>query len=601
MLHRQVRVALTLLAFAAATQPAWAHGGRYRGPSGDVDHTRWQIGDPPPRDGVERWSTGPFLRFSISFESWIFWWHYNKDEFCAEVSGTAAPNAALDAATEATIVSVLKRYARKSSEAPDLRAAAVLALAKLGRREEAPLFLELARNDSKWWRHGKVVERSAVLALGVLQDRSPHILEFLRERALDKASDSKSRCYAMISLGMLGEREGPVHRNRETLEVLKKVVLSRENYEEVPSAALFAMGLLGDAAAAPDLVRWMEEGKAGEIAFGSVTHSVTAAALGAIGVAGWSGPNSTEVVDALQRQLKGGNRVLGYSAVIALGRIAIASGATTRAECVATLAETAAGGTKSQDPQTAHFALIALGRIAGVHESSRDAAVAALRRAFESPVVETSSFAALGLALAFRHGEPPGKITVAEALRKRLVAGDLERCGAPVVALGLLRDAASVPALTLIARENTDDRLRGMAAVALGFIGDDASRATIRGILEERRYLIKAEAALAAGRLRDREAVDLLMQRLRNVKSSRVVLGEIAVALGRIGDPRVVPELLEVIGAEEDEYQDLTRAMALVALSEIARGGRPTVLDSLSKDVNYRANFNAMDELLFIL
>ena len=98
-------------------------------------------------------------------------------------------------------------------------------------------------------------------------------------------------------------------------------------------------------------------------------------------------------------------------------------------------------------------------------------------------------------------------------------------------------------------------------------------------------------------------AVETLVNVVNDRKSSQFVLGSVALALGQIGDASAVGPLVRILEPTKVDgvYPDLTRALVAVALGQLADRNDIRVLNRLSKDVNYRAMINAMEEVLSIL
>ncbi|MCK6481194.1 MAG: HEAT repeat domain-containing protein, partial [Planctomycetes bacterium] len=77
------------------------------------------------------------------------------------------------------------------------------------------------------------------------------------------------------------------------------------------------------------------------------------------------------------------------------------------------------------------------------------------------------------------------------------------------------------------------------------------------------------------------------------------ILGSVATALGQIGDERALEPLISIL--RDEQYPELTRALAAVALGQIGDKNDVSVLSRVSRDVNYRAYYDAIGELLTIL
>jgi HEAT repeat protein len=572
-----------------------------------------------------------------SYESWLFWWNYNKDEIVnikarlrkGRAASTGGPGMLFGntgrnegqiqnltaKAIEEQVVPLLQKYARDSKVNFDIQSAALISLSKIGRKEEIPFLMDVVRNAGTEKYH-KVVEESAALALGIMQERSPEVRKFLGEVALDGAAKTRTRCFAMFALGLLGDAEGAYGKNAETLEVLKTLVASKESSKDIPNSALVAIGLLGDRTAIPDLVLWLNEEKAGSQPLNDISLSYAAAALGKIGQPGISGPESREVIDALSNQLNKKLRMTRYSTVIALGQIAPQGDEKIQKECVNILSEIVkSDGKGGNDGQAVNFAAISLGRIAGVKPAEdgtggcpveiREKAIDTLNKSFESRNTTTVSFSALALALAAMDLEQVDKAAIQEKISRLLAKGegDFERRGALVISLGLLKTRSAVPMLVeLLKPGEGDSKLRGAAAVALGLIGEQSAQDLVREVLLEKKERdLRVDAAVAAGLLQDGKAVDTLVDILKDPKSSQFILGSVAMALGQIGDQRAVPTMKAILEDTKSEYQDLTRALAAVALGQMGDKDDVPVMARISRDVNYRAYYDAIGELLTII
>jgi HEAT repeat protein len=672
-----------LLAIPVGGRTAYAHGGQYRGPAGEVPPDSRQPEDPPPPetgggtptppdggggtptpppdggggtptpppDGTPD-PTGPtggtvpqpgtpggggtktgskVARKGPSYESWLFWWNYNKDEIInlknklrsglgssgtglglggfAEGSGHSAEvQNVTQKAIEQRVVPILMECARDSKLNFDIQASGVIGLAKVGRKDAIPLLMEIAQNRSG--EYHKVVEETAALALGIMQERSPQVRQVLQEIATDTTAKYRTRCFAMFALGLLGEKDAVTGSYAEVFRTLKSIVSNpSESSRDVTCSALVAIGLLGDRAAVPELLQWLNEEKAGSNKLPDLQLSYVVAALGKIGQPGLAGPDSREVVDALKDQLNKKARMTRFSSVIALGQVAPQADEKTQKDCVSMLSVIIKNeGKATSDPQTVSFALASLGRIAGAKgcpEAVRTKAMETIGEPFADGRPLTKSFAALALGIAGMELPESQKAQLGDRIRAVLAktSGDVDSRGAFCISLGLLKDIKSVPVLLDILNNKGEDKpLRGTAAVALGLIGDRSALDPIRQVLKEKSdQKLRVDAAVAAGLLKDTDAVPSLVEILQDPKSSQFILGSCAQALGQIGDERAVDPLASILKDEKKQYPDLTRALSAVSLAQIGDKDDVPVLARLSRDVNYRAYYEAIGEVLTIL
>ena len=80
---------------------------------------------------------------------------------------------------------------------PDIRGGALIALARCpGAIEHVEVFLESARPDRG---EDRLVQESALLALGILQHRDARVREFLLEFVESGTLPARSRCFATKS------------------------------------------------------------------------------------------------------------------------------------------------------------------------------------------------------------------------------------------------------------------------------------------------------------------------------------------------------------------------------------------------------------------
>lgn len=695
-----VAATLTLTLTPGLIDQALAHGGAYRGPIGEVPPDSRDPSDPPPPppgggpstppgdggdgpstppddvgggpttppdgDGPDSGpapgpgpdTTGPTPGSSPGtkgglgkrpgkqgpgFESWTFWWNYNKDEILQlqtalgraerttgsdRVFGTGATGGAravitaTDASIETRIVPALMELLSQDELNFDIQSAAALALAKIGHQPSVPILKDMALDAGTGKRrYHRIVVESAALAFGLLQQDTVEVREFLLQLAADADRDSSFvRPFAVVSLGLLGQGEHADTFDRDGVvsEALLELVRTKQSKADVKPAALLALGLLESEAVVPELLEMLETGRAGKRRSGELTDTELAHLVGALGRIGVPHVDvehgDGRVVETLRRLIddrKGDAPTnVRRSAAIALGQIAPQCEDDRQRRIIKSLKRTALD---AGDSSLANFAMIAMGRIGGAEGASedvRDEAVGTLRYLLEkaSPATIKRPFAALGLGLVARGIRADGGVAPEEEITRhvresfREARNPTER-GGYAVALGLLRDTIAVPELIAVLDDDgATKKLRGYAAVALGMIGAPEGRDAVqRTLTDGADRELRVQTAVAAGLLGDGGVVGDLVEIMEQGEESQYVLGSVALALGKIGDERAITPLLDIATDAEQTYPDLTRALATVALGQIGDRRPVPVLSRVAKDVNYRAHVPALAELLTIL
>jgi HEAT repeat protein len=560
----------------------------------------------------------------MSFENWTFWWAYNKDEILnlkAAVkkmeqttstktsphffgTGSEKNRSETQAPTEAMIqndiVPALLKVIEDTEMHADIRGGAIIALSRCGGgKAHVQTFFKYAKVGSG---EDRLVQESAIVALGILQIRDEEIRDFLLKIVDDTEENFRPRCFAALSLGLLNCSDPVVY------ESLERCLTGRESTPDMPVVALYTMGLIGNAEKVPDLEKWLKESRYGKNTLSDLDRAYIVSALGKIG-----DPQCLKTVEATLRK-KGS--LARRSAMIAMGQLIPMVEAKQQ---VAYVEKLAALLKNESDTTAMNFGIMSLGRIGGRDDASDDVRKLCMKvladqyknggKATERP------FAALALGLVGFEGSKTGskpkelRYAISEMLKADLqkLRGDKVALGANAIALGMLGDTGkeTVSLLTKILQDRgLDKKLRGAAATALGLISDGSAREAILSALGEREDReLRKDTAIAAGLLRDSKAVDMLVKVLSDPKASQFVLGSVALAIGQIGDSTAIGPLIKILEPERTNgsYPDLTRALVAVALGQIADRRDIRVLSRLSKDVNYRASVNAMDEVLTIL
>ena len=667
-------VALSLVwTYQASVEVASAHGGSYRGPSGEVPPGQRDPKDPqPPPDNPGAPTPDPggtptpggggtpsgggdapppetpppppanpggptggppdggtvtgggAAAQQMSFENWLFWWAYNKDDIlnlkaavknlekkASTRSGShfygkgfddnrGETQAPTEAAIQDKIVPALIQVVKNKEIHPDIRGGALIALARCGgNMAHVQDFFDIADPKSG---EDKVVRESAILALGILQVKDAQIRDYLIKFIDNRDDQYRVRCFAMLSLGLLQDN------SKEVYECLERRLDGSEAYLDIPTCALISIGLIGDNAKVPDLLKWLDAGRIGRFKLSDLERAHLVGALGKIG-----DPQALKpIADTLRKRGSFTRR----SAMISMGQIVPQLDAKDQEVHVKKFGQFL----KSEKDNTArNFGVMALGRIGGQADATkavRGLCVRILTEQFHNGNKNTERpYAALAMGLlAFESGathvKPKEmKYKLAETIRKdlKLLKGDKTALGAQAIALGMIGDKSkdTVDLLIKILKDRGLERkLRGSAAVALGMIGDPSAKEAILKALREREDRdLRVDTAVAAGLIGDSSAVVELVKVLKDPKASQFVLGSIALALGQIGDQRAIEPLIDILEPKQTDgnYPDLTRALVAVALGQIADRRDIRVLARISKDINYRASVPALDEILTVL
>jgi HEAT repeat protein len=667
-------VALTLLwGFQQGVNVASAHGGSYRGPAGEVppgqrDPTDPQpppenpgpitpggegppntppdnpgSGDdgggsdtpkpkppavgpvgPPPGGGVATPKGKVARPKPMSFENWLFWWNYNKDEILnlkakvkameKKVSTSSSEHffgdsgdrnrseskAPTEAMIQQEIVPALVNVVGDKNIHADIRGGALIALARCGKSmAHVKTFFAVAKHDSG---EDKVVQESAILALGILQLKNPEIRDFLINLVDNMDVPFRARCFASISLGLLQDNSD------EVFAALERRLDGREVTPDVPICALLTIGMIGDNKQVPKLMKWLSEGRIGKNRLNDLEKAYLVGALGKIGDA--------QALKAVEGTLRKKGLYTRRTAMIAFGQIVPQAEPGVQMEYLKKLVSYL----KNEGDTTAkNFGIISIGRIAGqddAPEKVRDASISVLIDQFKNGGRTTERpYAALALGLVCFEGNKkvskPAemKYKLAGIVRGELqkLKGDKTALAALAISLGMMGDSdkKTVALLSkILGDRGLDKKLRGSAAVALGMIGDNSAKTVIIKALQERADRdLRVDTAVAAGLLGDSSAVKELVEVVSDPKASQFVLGSVALALGQIGDYQAIKPLVKILEPEKTNgsYPDLTRALVAVALGQIANREDLRVLFRISKDINYRASVSALDEVLTIL
>jgi HEAT repeat protein len=364
------------------------------------------------------------------------------------------------------------------------------------------------------------------------------------------------------------------------------------------------MALSGDPAYIEPLKSMVKDGRAYKTV--KLVDLVRCYAASAIGKIAETNPNvvDKELVDVLHKAMIGRGNHTVRSAVIAFGQIG--SNPELDAGLLKKMIHSLEHMVKKGENQASNFALISLGKIGATCDDARlrNRIFDTLRTAMKKGSYTAKPFAALALGLMGRSstvGDSADTIKDEVRFEFKEFRGDPKNRGGYAIALGMLRDKKSVPMLIEVLEDKSAvKRLRGACAVALGMIRDRSAVAAIKKALEtDKDPELRVDTAVAVGLIGDKGSLEMLTKILEDPRSSLYVQGSVTLAVGRIGDISAIDPLVRMM--ESDDVQDLNRALAAVALGLLGDRQKIPVLSRIAKDVNYRAQINAMEEVLSIL
>jgi len=490
----------------------------------------------------------------------------------------------------------------------DLVTGALVALAKIGESPGAgpgarPIaetivpFLAAANQE---------VAETAAVALGILGD--PAAVDLLSQLLRDTPEGRKhvgrgevhwrTRAFAAYGLGLIGHRARKEDVRRVILEIL------RQGFEEgsssmatpdVAVACLMGFGLVPLELDTPcpaqgsrpptatqcrhGQVRWLLEVSERPGVHSLVRAHVPTILARLVRGPGVQGELRDEVAQHLLNVAAGGPRIRRerqVSAMIALGQMGTGCINPVDQRIAKALIKACA---EARQPQVRTLALVSLGQIAGRRgQGAVDVeSVAKIRSFLLDRLVNGRStdraWVALALGLQVRsmraNGEPTPLAAVKLLRRTMKDAKSPREVGAYAVALGIMQDVEAAELLVSKLEVIADDRALGYVCLGLGLMNARQGVSELRTLLEKSRYrpLLLSEVAIALGLLGDKDVIPALLKQLRQAKSL-TAQSSIASALGAIGDARSVDPLLVML--KDPRINVRGRAFAAVALGIVA-------------------------------
>lgn len=545
------------------------------------------------------------------------------------------------------LLQIIKDPDHKMKPGPDTESAAYIALAKVtDDPSNIPLFMDAVMKDGKKnTAVHQTVNESAAFALGLLRrgDKArqfdakelDRVRDFLFEVYENDGLQMRTRGFAMIALGLLADQ--PTTRSRKEapgggglfyapdpiamgqvtadriVDLLKRPYKDSQMYV----VALLALGMQQPTDVTPDVINMLKEcalkGKLFKEPVDDLISSYAALAIGKLGGESEIG----SMVNALSVTQTGVNTK--RSAAIALGllgrRIDGPSRGALAAQIIGALEKVKAEAT------TKNFAIMSLAYLLQADAEAQHTDVLNAKGAkiadFILKIAEDGKYSerpygALALGIIGRAiGEKPSiveygqfRLSAITVLRKGLTETKMDKRarGAFAIALGILQDEGAKPELVAIVGDKQEEKeLRGYSAVALGLIGIPAPDVlkVIKDALKERSSEeLRQQTAIALGLLQSPDTIPTLINEIKEADSQNV-LGQVVLALAKIGDSRAIQPLVDIL--QDTSRPDLTRALACAGLGLIGDLEMVPSLARLSKDINYRASPDTVNEALSIL
>jgi HEAT repeat protein len=633
-------------------------GGKTPGPSGPRSPDP-QGPDTPtpggPHHGGNGRSSGPVTpggAAGTDRTQWQFWWGFNRDPYLnlkhhihgpRTVTGsddfylgfgqreglreTLAPSE--QTIREKIVPALLQALRTETSN--DIVTGSMIALAKIGDdpkesgESEFQSVIEEFLDDPN-----QEIAETAAVSLGILGN--PQSVEVLRSLAMDSPQgrrlvgeesgvNIRTRSFATFGLGQIGNRCGDVEVRQEIVELLWSICESpRGRTRDLKVSAVVAMGLVpleleasGDvrhrtaelSARAPrsreEQVLYLldffsdEKDKSKPELVRSHAPRAIVRLLESVDTIGLK----QRVVEALapyvDKRGNGGVKALRQSASLAFGML----GDLDLDPADQTIRKCLGEAIGNADVMVKHFSVLALGQVGGRPGEGQEpgAAIAEVRKVLANQLTRGKSslepWAALAIGVMERgqrdHDQEPSQ----EALRNLRLLLSKERspsdAGAFAIALGIAGDLESEEVLLERLENMSEDEVRGHLAIGLGLMGSKQAREAIQEVVANSKYrgeLLK-QAAVALGLLGDGRLVTQLVAMLEEAKTL-TTQAAVASALGFIGDRQSVVPLIEML--QDKGITERARGFGAVALGIVADKEPLPWNAKFAVDCNYLAN-----------
>ncbi len=481
------------------------------------------------------------------------------------------------------VLETLRRLAREARQRA-LRAAAVMALGRMGGDEDAYFFLRLLRENKE----ATVVVEAAAVALGILPPLDDttrlHARAALRELiGRPKRLPTRARGLLLLTAGLRARYDPDL-----VLALLERGSGRRLKADDTANL-IYALGLTRHPLVVPEVIRAVRRGQfAGrELSDLQRAHAVQALAL-------VDTPNRVRLLAMILRSRKA-RMETQRSAVMVLGRLLREGELTAHDRQVAT-GRLALTFEKGRDPTLRGYAALAMGG------ARPPFGVDALQRKAESGAhhnIRPYCFLALGLAA--RQMDEVEGVPIRSFLHERLRdTREPERAASLSIALGLARaHEATDLLLERLEKKSSSPPLRGAAAQGLGLM--EARSVRVMKALEDialegrKKPKLLEDVVLALG-LTGRRDVALKLINLLKETTSSIVHGRIIIALGHLDHGRTIEPLHAIL--KDKRERTIVREFAAVALAFIGDRRDEDLLFNLDAFFNLHATTAATHELM---
>ena len=534
-----------------------------------------------PNGSKSRASGTKVININFIQDDWKIWWELNKFEFINLKSledirdeenkySSSEEKEMINAAMRKFIREHVLPVCRELLISPDaaVRASAVVTLGKLRDAESIKKVMNMMGDPNLG------VRRAAMLSLGVMDypygnyvlmnvaDDTPVGRNFLNEDSLSieergtsllssslRKDSSENVITGKIILNLLEKPKdissqmltmvceaAGLYKGGNHFHALRDIALDEDFPQQVRSAAITALGRIGERTIAPDLIYIMrsddlEPKRAATVALGSIAYST-----------------DYTIIDQLKKVLE-----------------------------------------EDSDANTRHFAAISLGRIGGPRV--RDILFYAMKSCDDDMV----PWLALGMGINLR---TYADLTASNNLLSALTyTNNPDTRGAVAIAIGLSKAPYAVHVLEEILETGTEFEA-GSAAMALGLTEDNSARKPLRYALKTHTspYVLR-QAAFACGILGDTEAIPDLLEIIRTTPNP-FVASFAAMGIAFMGSEDAVGPLLELVNVT-DPYGVRT-AWAVAALGQLFDIDRRPALTSLASNSNYFTQTSTVNNLLIL-